>query len=448
MVFNRFFRDVIAQAVLLAVTGTFFLWTLMQDYLIITKFTMGIIWVLEIILLIHYLTRTNRGLANFLQSVKYLDHTKGVMEKDKSFDLLNLTYNEIIDSIQKVKIEKEAEHHYFRNTIEHVGIGLISFDEAGSVELFNKASRELFKLESVRNIRELDRSIPGISETLFSLKQRHPEMIKVVSDDEILKLSVRKTIFKIQKESVNLVSLQNIRSELEEEEIEVWKKLISVLTHEIMNSVTPIKSLTNTVIKMYEKERSFSLNNETGDKSSDDTLLALKAIQKRSKGLLSFVDTYRNLTKIPKPVFNDIELINFLSEIKILMDSELQASNILLITEVGPGCQKLLADEKLITQLFINLIKNSVHAIGNKKNGKIQIRAFKSLQSETIIQVADNGSGIPPDLIDKVIIPFFTTKEHGSGIGLSLCRQIMKLHGGNISVFSNPGIETVISLKF
>jgi nitrogen fixation/metabolism regulation signal transduction histidine kinase len=370
------------------------------------------------------------------------------MEKDESFDLLNLTYNEIIDSIQKVKIEKEAEHHYFRNTIEHVGIGLISFNEAGSVELFNKASRELFKLESVKNIRELDISIPEISDIMFSLKQRHPEMIKVISGDEILKLSVRKTIFKIQEEAVNLVSLQNIRSELEEEEIEVWKKLISVLTHEIMNSVTPIKSLTSTVIKMYEKERSFSLNNETGDKSSNDTLMALKAIQKRSKGLLSFVDTYRNLTKIPKPVFQSIELADFLREIKILMDSELRSSNIILITEVRAESLKLLADEKLITQLIINLIKNSIQAIGNKKNGKIQITTFKLLQSEIIIRVADNGSGILPDLIDKVFIPFFTTKEHGSGIGLSLCRQIMKLHGGNISVFSKPGEETVFTLKF
>jgi len=167
MAFNRFFRVVILQAILLAVTGTIFLWTLMQDYLIITKFTVGIIWLLQIILLIHYLTRTNRGLDNFLQSVKHLDPAKGVTEGDKSFDLLNLTYNEIIDSIQKVKIEKEAEHHYFQNTIEHVGIGLISFNEDGYTELFNKAARDLFGVESVRNIKELDRLISGISEQMF-----------------------------------------------------------------------------------------------------------------------------------------------------------------------------------------------------------------------------------------------------------------------------------------
>ena len=271
-------------------------------------------------------------------------------------------------------------------------------------------------------------------------------MIKVVSDDEILKLSIRKTVFKIQDNTVNLVSLQNIRTELEEEEIEVWKKLISVLTHEIMNSVAPIKSLTNTMIKTFEKNRFSEEQNEV--KYIEDTLLALKAIQKRSNGLMSFVEIYRSLTKVPKPVFHEIEMISLLHEITILMDSELQSSNIVISTEVKPENLKLTADEKLITQVIINLIKNSVESINNKTNGKIQIEAFWSSQTEPIIQVTDNGTGISADLIEKVFIPFFTTKEHGSGIGLSLSRQIMKLHGGTISVYSKPGIETVFTLIF
>ena len=446
MVFNRFFRIVIVQAVLLAISGTFFLWALIQDYLLIAKFTIGIIWVLQIILLIYYLTRTNRGLNNFLQSVKHLDSARGVIEGDESFDLLNLTYNEIIDSIQKVKIEKEAEHHYFQNTIEHVGIGLISFNDEGHIELFNKAAREIFRVGFIRNIQELDKSVPGISELLFSLKQKHPKMIKAVSDNEILKLSVRKTVFKIQDNTVNLVSAQNIRTELEEEEIEVWKKLISVLTHEIMNSVTPIKSLTGTVIKMYEKSSVSEVNNKS--ENTYDILLALNTIQKRSNGLLSFVETYRNLTKISKPVFCEIELRSFLYEITRLMDSDLQSFNIVISTEVNPENLKLIADEKLLTQVIINLIKNSIEAINNTANGKIQIKAFLSLPSDIIIQVIDNGTGISADRIDKVFIPFFTTKEKGSGIGLSLSRQIMKLHGGIISVHSRSGEETVFSLRF
>lgn len=446
MVYNRFFRIVILQSVLLAVTGAFFLWTLIQHNLIITKFTAGLIWLLQIILLVYYLTRTNRGLDNFLKSVKYLDSSRGTNEGDKSFDLLNLTYNEIIDSIQKVKIEKEAEHHYFRNTIEHIGIGLISFNEYGDIELINRAARDLSGIEFIRNIQELDKSIPGISELLFSLKQGHSKMIKVVSGDEIMKLSIRKTLFKIQDKTVNLVSLQNIRTELEEEEIEVWKKLISVLTHEIMNSVSPIKSLTNTVIKMFEKD-SISEGLKTSA-NNNDILLALKTIQKRSKGLLSFVEIYRNLTKIPLPVFSEIELKNLLDEIILLMNSQMKSSGILCSRDVNPENLKLVADEKLITQVIINLIKNSIESVKNKKDGKIQIKAFTSPQSEIIIQVIDNGTGIPAELIDKVFIPFFTTKEYGSGIGLSLSRQIMKLHGGTIEVSSKPGFDTVFSLKF
>jgi len=446
MVYNRFFRIIILQSVLLAATGAFFLWTLIQHNLIITKFTIGLIWLLQIILLIYYLTRTNRSLNNFLKSVKYLDPSRGISEGDKSFDLLNLTYNEIIDSIQKVKIEKEAEHQYFRNTIEHIGIGLISFNESGDIELFNSAARDLSGIKFIRNIRDLDKSIPGISELMFSLKQGHSKMFKVVSGDEIMKLSIRKTVFKIQAKTVNLVSLQNIRTELEEEEIEVWKKLISVLTHEIMNSVSPIKSLTSTVIKMFEKS-SISTGLETSA-NNEDILLALKTIQKRSKGLISFVEIYRNLTKIPLPVFNEIELKNLLDEIIILMKSQMKSSGIYCSADVIPENLRLVADEKLITQVMINLIKNSVESLNNKKDGKIQIKAFLSPQSETIIQVIDNGAGIPADFIDKVFIPFFTTKENGSGIGLSLTRQIMKLHGGTIEVSSKPGFDTVFSLKF
>jgi nitrogen fixation/metabolism regulation signal transduction histidine kinase len=446
MIYNRFFRIVILQSVLLAFTGAFFLWTLIQHDLIITKFTIGIIWLLQIILLIYYLTRTNRGLDNFLKSVKYLDPSRGISEGDKSFDLLNLTYNEIIDSIQKVKIEKEAEHHYFRNTIEHIGIGLISFNESGDIELFNKTAMDLSGIEFIRNIQELDKSIPGISEVLFSLKQGHFKMIKVVSGDEIMKLSIRKTVFKIQDKTVNLVSLQNIRTELEEEEIEVWKKLISVLTHEIMNSVSPIKSLTNTVIKMFEKNI-ISGGNETSANNSD-ILLALKTIQKRSNGLLSFVEIYRNLTKIPLPVFSEIELENLFDEIMMLMNSQMKSSGIYCSADVNPKNLRIIADEKLITQVIINLIRNSIESVKNKNDGKIHIKAFMSPQSEAIIQVIDNGAGIPADLIDKVFIPFFTTRENGSGIGLSLSRQIMKLHGGTIEVSSKPGFDTVFSLKF
>jgi two-component system nitrogen regulation sensor histidine kinase NtrY len=219
-----------------------------------------------------------------------------------------------------------------------------------------------------------------------------------------------------------------------------------VLTHEIMNSVTPIKSLTGTVIKIYEKSRVSEADNKS--ENTDDVLLALNTIQKRSNGLLSFVETYRNLTKIPKPVFCEIDIKTFLHEITILMDSELKSSDIAMSTEVTPENLKLTADEKLIAQVIINLIKNSIESMKNITNGKIQIKAFLSLPSDIIIKVIDNGTGITADRIDKVFIPFFTTKEKGSGIGLSLSRQIMKLHGGVISVFSKPGEETVFSLRF
>ena len=441
MGYNRFIRNIILLSVLLAVTGSFFAWTLIQNYLIITKFTSGLLWLFELIFLIHYLTRTNRGLTNFLRSLKYLDNSKGIHGYEKSFDALNLTYNEILDSVLKVKNEKEADNHYFKYTVEHLDVGVISYNDSGDIELFNRAARRLTGCELAGKIKELDNAIPNLSELIHSLKEGHSKVIKVDTENEILKLSVRKTVFKINDKNKNLVSLQNIRTELEEEEIEVYKKLISVLTHEIMNSVSPIKSLTNTVITMYEKEII------PGEQKNEDILLALKTIQKRSKGLLKFVEVYRNLTKIPMPVFSEIELNNMFSDILILMNSLMKSHGIICTVSVIPEDIKLFADEKLITQMIINLIKNSIESIKNP-GGKIQINTFYTPNNEIIIQIADNGEGIPDNLIDKIFVPFFTTKENGSGIGLSLSRQIMKLHGGVIEVRSKNGIETVFTLKF
>jgi two-component system, NtrC family, nitrogen regulation sensor histidine kinase NtrY len=441
MGYNRFIRNIILLSVLLAVTGSFFVWTLIQNYLVITKFTSALLWLLQIIFLIHYLTRTNRGLTKFLQSVKYLDNSKSISGYEKSFDALNLTYNEILDSVLKVNNEKEAEHHYFKYTLEHLDVGVISYNDSGDIELFNRAARRLTGCESAGKIKELDSSIPNLSELFPSLKEGHSKVIKVVTENEILKLSVRKTVFKINDKNINLVSLQNIRTELEEEEIEVFKKLISVLTHEIMNSVSPIKSLTNTVITMYDKEII------PGEKKNQDIILALKTIQKRSKGLLKFVEVYRNLAKIPMPVFSEIGLNNMFSDIQILMNSQIKTHGISCSVSVIPEDIKLFADEKLLTQMIINLIKNSIESIKNP-GGKIQINAFYSPNNEIIIQITDNGEGIPDNLIDKIFVPFFTTKENGSGIGLSLSRQIMKLHGGVIDVRSKSGTETVFSLKF
>lgn len=238
-----------------------------------------------------------------------------------------------------------------------------------------------------------------------------------------------------------LISLQNIHSELEEKEMEAWQKLIRVLTHEIMNSVTPISSLAGTVNKLL---------NDPGklDDEISDIKNAVKTIQKRSEGLIHFVENYRNLTKIPKPNFETFRVSVLTDRIYNLMKNEFAGNNIKFNTSIVPDNLTLSADSELIEQVIINLLLNAKFAIKNQQNPEISIRSYTDAGSKVIIRVEDNGPGISKEIQDKIFIPFYTTKKDGSGIGLSLSRQIMRSHFGSITVVSKEGEGTAFILRF
>jgi nitrogen fixation/metabolism regulation signal transduction histidine kinase len=441
MAYNRFTLGVTVQSILTGLAGTMFVWTLYQDYLLIAKFTAGGVWLCLLLYMIYYVKRTNRSLTQFLQTVRHLDSSKPLPSGNKgSFDLLSLTYNDIIDSIQEVKISKEAEYQYFRNVIENAATGLIAFDQQGKVEMINRSAQAILGLNSPQQLSDFDRRIEGFSELLMQMKPGVNNLSKVIIGGEMVSLSLRKALFVKQSREISLISLHNIRNELEEEELEVWQKLISVLTHEIMNSVSPIKSLTGTLVTLVEK---------TGiEPQKEDMLSGLKAIETRSKGLLKFVDSYRNLTRVPSPVFQELSVGKLLSEVAILMKEEGSMNQIKLGTSVHPPDLNIYADEKLISQVLINLISNAIYALKECGGGKIELIAYQDEEERTRIKVKDNGKGIPAEIIDKIFIPFYTTREKGSGIGLSLARQIMHMHNASIRVTSSPGTGCTFNLVF
>ncbi len=448
MAFNRFSIKVTSQVLLISLVSYLLVWSFQKDYLVVTKFTFLIILILQIFGLIYYVNRTNRTLRNFLQSLRYLDSIPETTETEQSFQDLNVTYNEIIETVRRVNIEKAAEHHYFQLTIEHVGVGLLSFTPSGTVELINQAAKNLLHTDDLRNIKALDRKIAGFSEMLLALKPNRQRLLKLTVEGEFLKLSVRSTVFKISDRTVKLVSIQNIKTELEAEEADAWQKLIRVLTHEIMNSVTPVKSLTGTIIKMLESEEQRCQPGELHYNVIHNVLDGLRAIDKRSKGLLNFVQSYRHLTRIPKPNLKTFSVMDLFHNAMLLMQSEVDKCHIQLGAELQDENLPLLADEKLVMQILINLIKNAIQALNNTPNGEITLKGFASNDGATVIRVTDNGPGISPEFIDKIFIPFYTTKEEGTGIGLSISRQIMLLHGGSIGVQSSPHRETTFSLQF
>jgi len=419
--------------------------------LTITPAIIIILIIAQIISLIHYVEKTNHYITNFLESIRYSEFSRTfqVDGLGSSYDEMKRSFNSVMKDFQKIRLEKEEHQLYLKNVIQHIGMGLIAYQPDGKVELLNNSAKKIFKIHHLKNIEQLKDYNENLAKTLFQIKSGENALLKVQDDNELLQLSIYAKEFKISTRSVMLVSIQNIQYELEKQEYDAWQKLIRVLTHEIMNSITPIASLAATVNDILNE---FDTTDNIPQEVSDDTLIdiqdAVRTINKRSDGLIHFVESYRNLTKIPTPEYSLFSIKQLFDTIEELMEKELKEKNLHLEISVEPATLELYADEKLIEQILINLMKNSIESLENKKDGTIELKAFLAEQGKILLQVKDNGVGILEDVVDKIFVPFFTTKKGGSGIGLSLSRQIMRLHGGTISVQSVPDKETCFSLRF
>jgi len=427
------------HSILLAITSAIFIWTLSKDYLLVTRFSLGILWLSQIFLLVYYVNKTNRDLLLFLQSFEFQDDTLTFNKKKKlPFKPLYKEFNRIIDNFRNVKLEKEMEHQYFQYSIKHVDTGLISFDQDGKVEVLNEAAKQLLKLEYAQNIHALDRVKTGLAEQCMNLTPGKQDMVKLIRKHEILSLSMRAAEFKMQEKHIKLISFQNIKNELDEQELDSWQKLIRVLTHEIINSVSPITLLSSTLVKIFDDEGKPRKKSDLDEEQIENALSGLQAIYKRSKGLSRFVESYKSLTKIPDPVIDEVKVEDLFSQILLLMKRVTEERSIEIGYEVKPKHLQIHADEKLIEQVLINLIKNSIEAGEGKDDLKIKIGA-EEVSGKIKIRVSDNGAGISSEVIENIFVPFYTTKKDGSGIGLSLSRQILRKHGGNLEVISEEG---------
>ncbi len=451
MVYKHFRLNCIIRVLFLAVTLCIFFYLLFQTTLYSATFIAVIIIFYQLYALIYYVEKTNRDLVRFLQSIKYGDFSQSYKESGlgSSFDALKNAFTEVSNAFRKTRGEKEEHYRYLQTVVQHVGIGLIVFKPNGDVELINTAAKRLLKVMRLKNIKSLESLSKLLVNKLFQMKPREKALVKVEDNNEMLYLSLYATEFKLRGENFTLVSLQNIHSELEEKELEAWQKLIRVLTHEIMNSITPIASLTSTINTMvgeyYEKEKT---SKKPNSEALSDIQQALQTIQKRSHGLLHFVDAYRNLTLIPTPKFQIFLLKELFARGEQLMQSNIKETGASFEVCIEPETLELSADPELIEQVLINLLLNAFQAVEGKQNAKIELAALLNERGRIIIQVTDNGPGIQEENLEKIFIPFFSTKEGGSGIGLSLSRQIMRLFKGGIGVRSEPDVKTVFTLRF
>lgn len=400
-------------------------------------------------LLVNQVNKTNADLEKFLSSVQDHDSSVRFSENttDDTFRKLHDRMNEVNAIIQKVKIENERTRHFLQMVVDHIDIGLLSFDTNGHIEIYNRAAKRYLVSQQPAQLSSFQHKNDEIYSIINTIKPGQEILHKMEISNLSQSILIKATELKFESNNIKLVSFEDITNELDKKELNSWQKLIRVLTHEIMNSISPITSLTSVISGYFKKDNENPiLPEKINPQIIVKTLSGLNTIEETGKGLLDFVDKYRRLTSLPKPNLSKFNVDSLFQKCKLLMESTFP-DNTKIVTNVSPKDILLTADVVQVEQILINLIKNATEAFGNKKNGTIHLKAFHG-EGSIIIQVEDNGTGIPDDMIENIFVPFYTTKENGSGIGLSLSRQIMQNHNGSISVNSIQHKGTIVTLKF
>lgn len=403
----------------------------------VSSLFLGLAIVILVINLITFLEKSNREFRNFLEALAHHDftYTFSSVSQGRSFtDLKNIS-EVILDSFRALRAEKESHYQYLQNVVEHVQVALLCYQEDEEVALMNQATRKLLNRPYLSHLKQLDLSHPELLKAIRKIRHHERVLIRNKNQDLSPHIALQATQFKLQDTAYKLVSLQDIRVELEEKEVESWQKLIRVLTHEIMNSVTPIVSLTKVTRELLTTDEGM-LKSQLVAEDLQDIQESILTIENRSKGLLHFVHAYRSLSRIPPPELTWVPADELLNRTYTLLKPELARREIQSRVHVPEKPLSLYVDQGLMEQVLINLVKNAMEALDQKADRRIEWGIRPHKEGKVQIWVKDNGAGIHPEVADKIFIPFFTTKAKGSGIGLSLSRQIVRLHQGTIELSS------------
>jgi len=415
------------------------LWTLI--------FWLSVALILFIIDFIRYVERFKEHFIYFLQSINQEDFTLSFKEtnlqrKDEKFSKI---LNEITGKFRQLRAEKESGHQYLKTVMDHVNIGIISYNQDGDITLLNRAAGEILQKPHIRKIESLAKIDRGLYDEIIQLSSEKKSLLKVAHDNRLWHLSLRATEMKLESGYEKVIVMQDIKNELDEKEVESWQKLVRVINHEIMNSVIPISTLASVLDQMLNDLDMKDQENELIRDVAD----GVKTIEQRSKGLANFVKATKSLTQISKPVFKSFNVQVLFTRVQQLLSGEIEKSGIKLIIQM-PGQKIVLkADFELIEQVLINLIKNAMESYeGDFGREKVIMVYAEMVEKQTFISIMDRGPGIDKEMLEQIFIPFFTTKKEGSGIGLPLSRQIMRLHKGTLEVKSIPGEGTTCIMIF
>lgn len=397
--------------------------------------------------LYRYQKKAEVELKQFVESVHYRDFTRYFDVKHAPTELqpLRQGFNEINTAFKVISKEKETQYQYLQRILELVDTGILSYELAtGNVVWMNEALKRMLQIPYLKSLDSLTRRDAELGTVVRTIKPGEVKISTAHREKDSFKILVSCSAFQTEAQTYKLIAFQNVNEALDETESKAWHRLLSVMTHEIMNSVAPISSLADTLKKSLQKITTESSSNG----NFEDLELGIETIKRRSEGLLRFAETYRNLNKITKLNLESVQVLDLFVNLQQLMQPKLEQLNIeleIILKEPGITIE---ADTNLVDQVLINLLVNAMDAVRDRDQPRIVLSASKGSNNRTLLKVADNGIGMPAEIVDKIFIPFFSTKKSGSGIGLSLCKQIMMLHKGNISVQSVEGEGTAFILQF
>ncbi len=421
-----------------------------RDQLIFTYIVIALILGILVFELIRFTNRSNRELTEFLQHILNRDFNLrfNVDEARGARKELYRTFNDVLQTYKEIKIEKEVQFRLLDHIVELIEVGIMVLDQHDRVVLINSSAEALSTVSSPGTWEQVRKKNRAFAEAVDQVKGPQRVLCEFKTGQETTRLVIHVNRTSMLEEPYTLITFQDLGSVAEDMETGAWVRLMRILNHEIRNSITPISSLTETIIMILQEEGGATKELEQiSSQNLSDIMTSLEALQQRSDNLLKFISDYQKLTKIPAPSPIDIELKSFLQEILSLLRGELDKRNVKFNIEIESASLIIRADRNLLQQVLLNLVKNSIEALENVKDPLLDIRVLRE-EGRHVISIEDNGTGIDPGIIDEIFVPFYTTKPQGSGIGLSLARQIMRMHGGNLRVSSKPGKGTTVYLDF
>jgi len=449
MVFSRFIWSILVFVAAIVGTSILLGIYLQKPEFPVTSSLLIVVLVLETTALVWYLTRIRRDLLKLINAMSNDDPTMQFsrVRRDPYFNAIHAGFNSLISDFRLVRLDREAEQRFFEETVNHVQFGLVAFNAKGEVKMINQAFLELFGLLSFAQLDELATVSGDLPEFFRSFTPGKETLKKMELGGQSHHLIFLSSGFILKNEEITLVSVRDISREMDQNEMEAWQKLLRVLRHEILNSISPIKLIAGNLSGRLQKEGKLIDMDRLKEDEVEEILSGLDTIHRRASGLSVFLDAYTNLYRTPEFKTEQTEILSLLKRITGLFKEQADLKESNLKIHCPDEFLRAELDARMIEQVLINLVKNAMEAVSTRKTREITLSAT-GRKKEVIISVEDTGTGIPAEQLDSIFMPFFSTKETGTGIGLSFSQHIMRLHGGYIRVHSNQGKGSVFQLVF